>query len=74
MKDCLLDIVYSKTSAEKKMLSVLYNINSVGLSLCFGPKFGFLLSLTIYIEVLGHMIAQNKALDETRKLGYQKNI
>ncbi len=40
----------------------------------FGPKFGFLLSLTIYIEEYGHMIAQNDALDETKKLGYRKNF
>ena len=28
----------------------------------FGPKFGLSLSLTTYIEVEGHMIAQNDAL------------
>ena len=38
----------------------------------FGPKFGFLLSLSTYIEVWGHMIAQNDALDEHKKLCYRK--
>ena len=37
----------------------------------FGPKFGFLLTLTTYIEVWGHMIAQNDALDGYKKLCYQ---
>ena len=38
----------------------------------FGPKFGFLLTLTTYIDVWGHMIAQNVALDDTKKLCYRK--
>ena len=38
----------------------------------FGPKFGFLLTLTTYIEVWGHMITQNEALDEYKKLCYRK--
>ena len=38
----------------------------------FGPKFGFLLTLTTYLEVWGHVIAQNAALDKTKKLGYRK--
>ena len=33
----------------------------------FGPKVGFLLNLTTYIELWGHVIAQNEALDETKK-------
>ena len=38
----------------------------------FGPKFGFLPTLTTYIEVWGHMIAQNDPLDEYKKLCYRK--
>ena len=37
----------------------------------FGPKFGFLPTLTTYIEVWGHMIAQNDPLDEYKKLCYR---
>ena len=38
----------------------------------FGLKLAFLLSLTIYIKVDGHMIAQIEALDMTKKLCYPK--
>ena len=42
----------------------------LGQNMMFWPKFSILVTLTIYIEVEGHMIAQIEALDKTKKLGH----